>query len=449
MAQLPTTTHDCNTGSVRRRGAAGASDPLPQHSSSSRRRNNGVTGKNKEFDDKLRTFSRLQKIDWLLGWLPRQIKRFCTNLVILVQPIYTSLLQRWKWALGTAVILSLTVMMVGINGPSERRALQYHFQIVFPNATRHSGTKFRYPSRNVTVPVTFVHEGLDVVSLSATPEHPFQRIIQANDYDISDRQRSDALAVSDNQTIPYRYWHNEDLEGLQISCRRPAWTKLQFLNCNTFHEVSLSRDYQEEGSETRKKAPNYQDYDNYLVNHGYYRDVWVNSKPSEGTTAILKTTRFQFDFGWRNLFHVRQEAIIMERLTKFRNIVTSYGHCGTSVLTEALPHEVERYVVPGTGYKKQPDLHDELDVDPQNALTAKEKLETALAMAESIAVLHGFGGGVIVHDDIQLQQWLRAADGTLQLGDFNRATILDWNDNENRYCKYSNGEAFGNVSPWW
>jgi len=101
----------------------------------------------------------------------------------------------------------------------------------------------------------------------------------------------------------------------------------------------------------------------------------------------------------------------MERLTGFSNIVTTYGHCGTSVMTEAVPHEVESYSVPGSGYKKQVDLHDEYDVQPQNSLTAKEKLETALEMAESIAVLHGFTDGVIVHDDIQLQQWLRARDG--------------------------------------
>jgi hypothetical protein len=134
-------------------------------------------------------------------------------------------------------------------------------------------------------------------------------------------------------------------------------------------------------------------------------------------------------------------------LTKFPNIISSYGHCGTSVMTEALPHEVERYIVPGTGHyhpKTTSDLA--MSIESHNSLSATEKLEMALDMAESIAVLHGYSGGVIVHDDIQLQQWLRSADGTLKLGDFNRATILEWNDKEKHYCKYSNGETFGNVS---
>ena len=70
----------------------------------------------------------------------------------------------------------------------------------------------------------------------------------------------------------------------------------------------------------------------------------------------------------------------------------------------------------------------------------------ALEMAESIAVLHGYEGSVIIHNDIQLQQWLRTEEGTLKLGDFNRATIPDWDIKKNRYCEYSTGAAFGNVS---
>ena len=66
----------------------------------------------------------------------------------------------------------------------------------------------------------------------------------------------------------------------------------------------------------------------------------------------------------------------------------------------------------------------------------------AIQMAESIAVLHSRS---IVHDDIQLQQWLRNKDGRLKLGDFNRATIMSYNVKTNEFCKFSNGQAFGNV----
>jgi hypothetical protein len=51
-----------------------------------------------------------------------------------------------------------------------------------------------------------------------------------------------------------------------------------------------------------------------------------------------------------------------------------------------------------------------------------------------------------VHDDVQLCQWLRTRDGTLKLGDFNRAEIMDYDIEKKEYCRYNNGHAFGNVS---
>ena len=44
---------------------------------------------------------------------------------------------------------------------------------------------------------------------------------------------------------------------------------------------------------------------------------------------------------------------------------------------------------------KQKELHDEEELKPQNSYTAEEKLEMALAMAESLAEIHGFRGGVM------------------------------------------------------
>ncbi len=51
-----------------------------------------------------------------------------------------------------------------------------------------------------------------------------------------------------------------------------------------------------------------------------------------------------------------------------------------------------------------------------------------------------------VHDDVQLCQWLRTRDGRLKLGDFNRAEIMDYDENKKKYCRYENGGVFGTVS---
>ena len=77
-----------------------------------------------------------------------------------------------------------------------------------------------------------------------------------------------------------------------------------------------------------------------------------------------------------------------------------YGHCATSVLVEAIPFEVEEYVILGSRYVKQGEARN----DHPNLFSPLEKLEMAVEMAESIAVLHGFKDGVIVHNDIQLRQ---------------------------------------------
>jgi serine/threonine protein kinase len=135
----------------------------------------------------------------------------------------------------------------------------------------------------------------------------------------------------------------------------------------------------------------------------------------------------------------------MERLTSSPNIIDIYGHCGASVMVESMPREVEEYIVPGGGWIAQEDLHDSKDVDLQNQFEVSEKLQLALEMAESIAELHGFKDGVIVHDDVQLCQWLRNDQGKLKLGDFNRARVLQWNDEKQEYCKYNNGKSYGNV----
>jgi len=350
--------------------------------------------------------------------------------------------RRTKTKLSVVALIAFVVwLLVKIRWitrkPTRIKTINLQYRVSFRNMT--TDARFSLPLTALLVSVDELDQGGLVIEHLHGSNKAFQREIQANDFDSAELHRQTILSEDPKQRIiPYRYWYGDDLESLHLPCRRPSWANYQFLNCNTFHETSLGRDYQQDISAT-SPVQNLQEYDIYLVNHGYYRDCWVNRRLADGTTTIFKTTRFQFDFSWRNLFDVQREALIMERLTAYSNIVTSFGHCGTSVLTEAVPHEVEGYVISGTGYRR------EKPVEPQNDLSAREKLSTALAMAESIAVLHGYEHGVIVHNDVQLQQWLRTSDGDLKLGDFNRATIPDWNVKEKRYCKYNTGASFGNV----
>jgi len=136
----------------------------------------------------------------------------------------------------------------------------------------------------------------------------------------------------------------------------------------------------------------------------------------------------------------------MERLTSSPRIANMYGHCGTTVVQEVFAKDLEPLIVPGEGMiLGDKRLNDTDNVDPKNDFTPTRKLQLALGMAEAIADLHGFPDGVIVHDDIQICQFLVTHEGRLKLNDFNRAEVMLWDEKNQKYCKYRNGKVYGNF----
>eukprot|EP00984_Skeletonema_dohrnii_P034455 scaffold33563_cov137-Skeletonema_dohrnii-CCMP3373.AAC.2 len=263
------------------------------------------------------------------------------------------------------------------------------------------------------------------------------------------------------------------------ACRGAEFEKFYFPTCNNFHEIDLGRPYDDPEEMPKPRAENQLAKVRYL-DHGYYRDVWVvednpwiwptqyikekDNKPKEalgvidekGTadlvskayrTMVLKTLRYQHKLKEDSFAEIQLEAIIMERMTKSPRIMDIYGHCGFSVSAELVPIEFEERVVPGEGMftLKEEEERNKNGLRPHNTFTAEEKLGFALEMAESIADLHGYEDGIIVHDDVQLCQWMTTPDGKLKLGDFNRATIMTWDEINGSYCKFANGAAFGNY----
>ena len=146
--------------------------------------------------------------------------------------------------------------------------------------------------------------------------------------------------------------------------------------------------------------------------------------------------------------YIRMDAMVAEMTTSSPLTYDIYGFCGVSIVSEFFPHgDVEQMIVPGRGYMKKEDLHDEKELQPQNKLTGKQKLVIALNMARGVAALHGYKGGLIIHDDIQLSQFLLTADKTaIKLNDFNRAEFPLYDEANNQYCTYKNGHGHGNVS---
>ncbi|KAL7540176.1 hypothetical protein ACHAXR_009931 [Thalassiosira sp. AJA248-18] len=263
------------------------------------------------------------------------------------------------------------------------------------------------------------------------------------------------------------------------ACQNAEFSHFYFPTCNNFHERDVGRAY-DDPEKLVNQRPENELYVKYLA-HGYYRDVWVmedspwiwpsrypkekhqksskkygvenEERTSELVTkayrsTAMKTLQMRHPFNDEQFEEVQLEAVIMERMTKSPRIMDIYGHCSYSTMVEVVPIEFEEVAVPGEGYEAPEDVkkRNKNGLRPYNDFTATEKLGFALEMAESLADLHGFEDGVIVHDDVQLCQWLHTPDRQrLKLGDFNRATIMQWDSRKGEYCRFNNGEAFANY----
>jgi len=272
---------------------------------------------------------------------------------------------------------------------------------------------------------------------------------------------------------------NDYKKGQPRACKKPEFAYNYFPSCNAFHEHNLGRVY-DDPADIVHPRPEHETYKKYLA-HGFYRDVWIMEDspwiwpqqytkekeyiqtqtfgvedekrtnemiPKAYRSTALKTFQMKHPFTDEHWEEVQLEAIIMESMTKSPRIMDLYGHCGFSTMVEVVPIEFEEVIVPGEGYQ-DPDTVEQRNKNglrPYNDFTSDEKLGYALEMAESLADLHGFELGVIVHDDVQPCQWLHTPDRKmLKLGDFNRATIMQWDMVKNEYCKFNNGPAFANY----
>jgi hypothetical protein len=76
---------------------------------------------------------------------------------------------------------------------------------------------------------------------------------------------------------------------------------------------------------------------------------------------------------------IQREAIIMERLTSSPNIVSTYGHCALSVLSESVPTEVAEFIVLNSGHARESEMNQLPKMMMSlNNYTNTEKLDMAL-----------------------------------------------------------------------
>lgn len=99
---------------------------------------------------------------------------------------------------------------------------------------------------------------------------------------------------------------------------------------------------------------------------------------------------------------MRFDAIVAEKLSAWRDkIVAIYGFCGTAMINEAMQNgDIEKRVSPyGHRYTYKVKEKEKGRLIVKNFLSGTQKLVYGLEMAEAIAVLHAYPGGVIVHSE--------------------------------------------------
>jgi serine/threonine protein kinase len=174
--------------------------------------------------------------------------------------------------------------------------------------------------------------------------------------------------------------------------------------------------------------------------------VFVANRPLNKTVepVVLKKSLYEAEFDYEDYEYMRMDGLVGERLTSSPHIADIYGFCALSMLSEYFSNgDLESKAVP---ISPRGELHAGQEGYPMNNFTVTEKLHLSLEMVEAVAALHGYKDGVIVHDDIQLPQFLFTNDGRVKLNDFNRAEIMLWNDEDQEYCGYTNGRGHGSVS---
>jgi len=132
---------------------------------------------------------------------------------------------------------------------------------------------------------------------------------------------------------------------------------------------------------------------------GAFREVYLSKLPRE--TLIFKAYVWDSDFLAEDFEWMRFDAIVAEKLSAYQAIVAIYGFCGTAMINEAMENgDIEKIASPlghRYTYKVKESEKDRLVI--KNKLDGTQKLQFGLEMAEAVAVLHGYPGGVIVHNE--------------------------------------------------
>eukprot|EP00934_Nitzschia_sp_Nitz4_P006325 Nitzschia sp. Nitz4//scaffold226_size53432//16979//18369//NITZ4_006696-RA/size53432-snap-gene-0.85-mRNA-1//1//CDS//3329542736//6315//frame0 len=253
------------------------------------------------------------------------------------------------------------------------------------------------------------------------------RNINPEDDSIYENERQKLLDAMDKAEVVMNrrnfYHDDENEDDPPDHCDRPNWKSKFHPICNNFHEFDMLGAMSQDMFVYRGEAT--------------FRAAWTFD-----SQWVLKTIRFPWMKGLRIAMGLQKEAIILDALSGSPRIIDIYGFCGLNTIAEYMPYEAEddmvrRFFNPAVKVKEI--RESENRIRSLNRLSSLEVLDISIRLAESVADLHGYEGGVIAHGDLNTDQWLKDADGAIKLNDFNNGFIKDWNRQDQRYCTQTHG----------
>eukprot|EP00977_Amphora_coffeiformis_P018823 scaffold6750_cov160-Amphora_coffeaeformis.AAC.7 len=230
-----------------------------------------------------------------------------------------------------------------------------------------------------------------------------------------------------------RVWHARDEQN---TCEMVEWQDKEYPTCNIFHEFDFASSYKQKES--------------HIVGGGFFRKVFKGESHGEMVVmklaAVTSSNKPLAKYDWESN---RLEAVVNNALSPNPHIVDMYSYCGLSLLSENMERG-DLHDLASPHYERCEEDDEDLPENPwelRNNLSPLEKVELALQMAEALRILHHHKGGAIVHNDVQLAQFLRDKNGRVKLTDFNMATILQYNSNQpEEPCKFVFEKTPGMVS---
>jgi len=241
--------------------------------------------------------------------------------------------------------------------------------------------------------------------------HQMQQQTQAREIDVDEHSLTQHSYIA--KDFNYKQVNFRSREFDEECVAMGSWQESSFPNCNQIHEMGLLDKVTTD--------------EFHYVASGGWNDVFKVLDTSLGldpalAMKILSPKRgiqggLADKYKLRNFERVRQDAVILERLSSSKHVMDINGYCGAVIVgTFADGGTLEKLLL-----KRN---------------SSKDKLKLMVDAAKGLADIQGDVIPSIVHGDLTSKQYM-FVNGTLQLGDFNQAILIKRNTTSpDKACKF-------------